>query len=564
MVAPARNPLLEGWEPTGPQLKVLQDESRRVLLIAGNRFGKTSLGMRRVLHCARGDYPWAPLKDGSHYWVLTPSEKSFEEVHWPIFQEWCPKDWLVHWNQGRYRATIERLDGSHATISWMSYEQSSQKLIGASLAGAWFDEPPPRAHYQEVRARLVDQSGWMWITMTPVDGMGWWGNEIYVPAKEGRNRWSLHQCALAERDPDNPKEFYVGRPLVVHLTREMIVEFASDFPDEDDLAIRIFGEVRSRRGLVYKGWDPAMHVVDAFEPPRTWDIWGAIDPGYHGFAVVLGAVTPTNEIVVLREYFSQGQALATRFSVVEQLVRDLRPRMEDWAYQYEDLLDDSGVEAARRMHDGAADVTLVFYVDTEDPQTILELNNASLASVALQRARGEPMVIGLTFTPIEQGLKAVKAGILRVQRLLHPVPGRPAPGAIDRDSPLDDPAEPRLYVFRDLMSDWRSAERRHQQSRLMWEFDNYEWKPPPRDTTMKIDEPAKESADGAHMLDALRYLVMARVGPRTYVDPRLDPQFDPFDIGGNIPGVEFARAEEAELKRHMWNRIRSANQAAYR
>ncbi len=541
------------WVPTEQQLRVLQDEHLRVMLIAGNRFGKTTLGMRRVLHCARGNYPWAPVRDGRTYWVLCPTEKSFEEVHWPIFNQWCPPDWLIHWNQSRMRATIRRVDGGQSTITWWTYEQKSTSLIGASLSGCWLDEPPPRPHYQELHTRLVDQGGWMWMTMTPVEGIGWWGEEIYEPAKAGKKEWSLHQCALATRDEHNEKEYWVGKPLVSHLTRQQIVDFASGFPDEDDLAIRIFGEVRSRRGLVYKDFDPALHLVEDIEVPREWDIWGAVDPGYHGFAVVLGGVTPTSEVVVVREYFSQGEAMATRFAEVERLVRGLRNDVTDWEFQYGSQGSDHVVAEAEQMHEGA-DVTVVLYVDTEDPQTVLEMNNASLASVAEQRARGEELVIGLCFTPIEQGLKAVKAGILRVQRLLHPQPGRNVPKGLTA-APVEE--LPRLYLFEGMQSEWRTGEQRQKRGRLRWEFDNYEWKQPAKGSLLKRDEPNKESAGGAHMLDALRYLVMSRVGPRLD-SGRIDTDRGLFDIGQPVSMAELAREEDVKAIRHMFDKVRAA------
>ena len=328
------------------------------------------------------------------------------------------------------------------------------------------------------------------------------------------------------------------------------MDFASDFPDEDDLAIRIFGEVRSRRGLVYKDFNAATHVVDDFDLPREWDLWGAIDPGYQGFAVVFGAVTPEDEIVVVEEYFSQGEALADRFGEIERIVRSLRPNLRDWAAQYEDVARDAAVDEADRMHEGA-DVVVIMYVDTEDPQTVLELNNASLASVAAQRAAGDELVIGMCFTPIDQGLKAVKAGIMRVQRLLHPQAGRKPPPQIERAS--DDMAEPRLYLFESLHSEWMTGDFRHRRGRLAWELETYQWKQPTRGSLVKLDEPDKNSADGAHMLDALRYLVMARTGP-TRRD-RLDSWRDMLDNGEPLDMVREADLREKRVRKHLWDQV---------
>ena len=215
--APVLNPLIHGWEPSPLQLSILSDPAQLMLWIAANRSGKTSIAMRRMILAARGAYPYSPLpRDPQRIWVLGPSELNYEEVHRPIFYEWCPPDWLLHFDKGSRRATIRRSDGGECTITFMFYTMDSTRMSGAQLDGAWFDEPPPHAHCQEVATRTVHQGGWIWMTMTPVSGIGWWGDEIYEPAKVGKNNWKLYQTALAEYDESNPTDHFVGKPLVSH------------------------------------------------------------------------------------------------------------------------------------------------------------------------------------------------------------------------------------------------------------------------------------------------------------------------------------------------------------
>lgn len=52
------SPLLPDFKPTDVQLDVLKDPSRRLLLTAANRFGKTVLGMLRVLPPRRAGSTW--------------------------------------------------------------------------------------------------------------------------------------------------------------------------------------------------------------------------------------------------------------------------------------------------------------------------------------------------------------------------------------------------------------------------------------------------------------------------------------------------------------------------
>lgn len=240
-------PLLKGFIPTDAQLQILKDPSRRLLLSAANRFGKTTLGLLRVLYCARGNYPYLPVSSGDTYWVFCPSWKNFAEVHEQIFRKWCPPAWLLDYDGKKRRATIRREVGGTATIKWWTYGQDPRQLNEALPPhGCWMDDPlstrRTRAHLAQVLARLVED-GWIWLTIMPAYCVAWW-RDIYRAARSGDGDWRLHQGALATRDIDNRTDYGVGQPLVPHLTRDQIVDFACTYSlDQDVLAARIFGEM---------------------------------------------------------------------------------------------------------------------------------------------------------------------------------------------------------------------------------------------------------------------------------------------------------------------------------
>lgn len=241
------SPLLPGFTPTDVQLSVLKDPSRRLLLTAANRFGKTVLGMSRVLYCARGTYPYSPIPPGETYWVFCPSWKNFGEVHEPIFKEMCPPTWIRHYDSSKRRATICREAGGTATIQWWTYEQDPLKLTKAPPPhGCWMDDRGSgRAHewQYDLTLALLAKNGWMWLTLTPRPPVDWWG-KLLQAAQMGAEGWSVHRGALAARDVHKSNDYCVGQPLVPHLTRDQIVDFASDYcSDKATLDARIFGEV---------------------------------------------------------------------------------------------------------------------------------------------------------------------------------------------------------------------------------------------------------------------------------------------------------------------------------
>lgn len=497
------NPLQHGYPPHRGQEEILAQKRRHRIIVSANRWGKTDVMMREVLWCARGDHPYKRVRMHNQLWVGAPDFPSFKKYHKPAFDRWCPPKWIVgDFNESEKWVKIRRVDGGICTIFFLSYDSPRSKWQGAGVDGIALDEEMPEDIVKECLARIVTTRGWILLTFTPVSGVGWWYDAIFKPAMEGTNKWWGFQASLAEFDEANEAEFNVGESLVPHLTREQIIEFASEYPDQDERMIRVFGAVKGRTGLVYKGFRRRIHWVPRFRIPPDYELWGAIDPGYHGFAASIAAISPQNRIYWVQEYFSQQQTTSTRFKEMAELVRGLRTK-EDWRGQ---------------------PATVVFFVDTEDPQVVLELNTqAALAQKDDAREGKEPVT--LAFASLDQGLKARKAGFLRVQQALHPkrdratphVPARTWDGSgvpqLEPLRPRPEEGEPQLYFFDDLYSEWQAEDKYHRESRILWEIERYSWKKPPKDSTVRPDDADENSAHGAHGMATLRYLIMTRLGP---------------------------------------------------
>lgn len=484
----------------GPRLHagqeiIIANKSRRKIVVAGNRWGKTAGMMRDVLWCARGEHPYRKVKPHTQIWVGAPDYPSYLKFHKPTFDEWCPPAWIEgSFNNSEKWVDIKRVAGGVCRIFFNSYDSERGKWQGAGVDGIWLDEECPEEIVNECLARIVTTRGWIVMTFTPVTGVGWWYDRFYEPALRGANNWFAFQAALASHDPLNEKEFNVGESLVPHLSREQIVEFAAEYPDPDERNIRVFGAVKSRTGLVYKGYAKASHVIPPFEVPERWDLWGGIDPGYHGFHVTLGAIAPDHPaLYVIDEFFSSAESTHARFNQIKDKVRAIRPLKNTRSKEQ---------------------VVVVFFVDTEDPQVVLELNiqaaqHAELESQKSDEEDKDPVVI--VFASLDQGLKARKAGALRIQQCLACSPRNRRPPLVDRPSPPD--GEPLLYFFDNLYTEWQGTDKYHRESRLLWEIARYSWKKPPRGKTVQPDDMDDESAAGAHGMSSFRYLVMARLGP---------------------------------------------------
>ena len=530
---------INSFKPFDGQSKITLSDNKRKIITSANRWGKSYVGMAEILWWARGHHPYRrDVKPAKQLWICVPSYETFERVHMPIFEQLCPPSWLradiwgnpSPFNKSDHYVDIawdERWGPGHCRVWVLTYEQRPKTWVGAAVNGCWMDEPPPRAHVHEVMARLRSVRGWLLLTFTPVEGIGWWFESLWKPAKSGKNGWFFLQAALAERDYDNPnpREYEVGRILVPHFRvpyhgvdpesgkpctcptpeewgscracRNEVIEFARDFPDVTDREIRIFGEVKGKQGLIYKMFDEEVHVIPPFTLPLGYSIFAGIDPGYHGFHVTIGAIDGHDNLYIVKEIFSQGETTNVRFHRIVNAIRALRPSPRDWP-------------------DGRAMISVA--VDTEDPQVILELNERAIESLEVQHKLGEKLIVQLSFAAIDQGLKAVKGGLLRIQQMLSPDPKRQPPRLVQREiTPKDAKGEvigePRIYFFDDLYAEWQGADQYYRQSRILWEIMQYDWKQPSQNPVVKRDEPNKENADGAHAMDSWRYLVMSRFGP---------------------------------------------------
>jgi phage terminase large subunit-like protein len=491
--AAERDPLNNGYPLSGQQLQFVSCPDSHIIVVAGNRVGKTSGTMRDILWCARGVHPYKQVEPLDMIWCGMPDYPSYLRFTKPAFEEWCPRDWIVgEFHESDKYVDIRRADGGMCRIFFLSYDMPRSKWQGSGVGRIWLDEEPPEDILNECLARIVTTRGSIILTFTPVEGLGFWHDRLWKPASQGRGDWRAFTAALATYDEANEAEFNVGDVLVPHLTRKQIVKFASQYPDPDERAIRIFGLVRSRAGLVFKTYSDDIHYIDPFDVPRHWPLWGGVDPGFHGFAAELYTQDEAGVSYRVAEYYSTHEATELRLRGMVEMVQRIRPVQEqepepEW-HPYK-------MKAVTRE---LLEPT-VFFVDTEDPQVVMELN--------IDAARINAPV---AFASLDQGLKARKAGILRMQQLFQPVPDRKAPAVVTRPTPPQ--GEPMMYLCRVAGNQWMDRDRLVTGDRLAWEIERFAWKPTAK-TGKNPDDANDASAGGAHAASAARYATMARLGP---------------------------------------------------
>jgi phage terminase large subunit-like protein len=172
----------------------------------------------------------------------------------------------------------------------MSQDQDLDKFAGSSRHFIHFDEECPKSVWQECLARLVDTSGVWWMSQTPVQGMEWIFDDVYIPAKEGTKEIGIVEASME----DNPT-----------LSQAAIDRYMESLSEEERL-IRKNGQYVHLGGSVFPEFSPITHCIPRgrFEPTSKHRIMRTMDSGYTNPTVWLWlAIDEDGTIVVFKEHY---------------------------------------------------------------------------------------------------------------------------------------------------------------------------------------------------------------------------------------------------------------------
>lgn len=289
----ATRPNIYGYKPHEKQQKFHNSPARLRLYIGGNRSGKTTGGVVEDIWWITGKHPYlvTPPPPITLRSVCVDFLYGIEQIIRPQVARWLPLSEIKggSWEKGYSKElrTLTLENGS--TIEFMSYEQAVEKFSGTSRNAIHFDEEPPKNIFTECKARTIDVSGSMWITMTPLNGMTWIFDEIYLPGKSGMDpNISVVEIEMTE----NP-----------YLPDGEVSSFLSGLT-KDERESRVRGKFVQIGGMVFKLFDPDIHVIDPIIPPREWEWYESLDHGFNNpTAHLWHAVSPDGLVVTFAEAY---------------------------------------------------------------------------------------------------------------------------------------------------------------------------------------------------------------------------------------------------------------------
>ena len=290
-------------------------------VFGGNRSGKTECGAVETVWLARGNHPFRENKPIS-CWVVSLSKQVQRDVAQNKILHYLRPDWIenIVMSSGRADSAesgvidfieVKNVFGSVSRIGFKSCDQGREKFQGSSLDFVWFDEEPPFEIYQECRMRVLDRKGEIFGTMTPLKGLTWVYNEIYLNSKNDENVWHI-QMQWA----DNP------------FLDEKEVELMTKSLSEDELQSRRYGNFMQSGGLVYSEFDQTVHVIEPFDVPREWYDNISIDPGLNNpLSAHWYARDFDGNVFVIAEHFDKGKDIEYHAGRIKEISKRL-----DWHY----------------------------------------------------------------------------------------------------------------------------------------------------------------------------------------------------------------------------------------
>lgn len=167
-------------------------KNNQVLLMAGNRFGKTYCGAAEIGFHMTGLYPdwWTgrrfprPVK----VWACgTTHDKTRDILQSVLLGDpkdpsafgtgTLPGDLIVGTTRkpgvpnALAAVAVRHVSGGVSVLDFKAYETGATAFMGESKDIVWLDEEPPQDVYSQALARILDRMGLVYLTFTPENGM---------------------------------------------------------------------------------------------------------------------------------------------------------------------------------------------------------------------------------------------------------------------------------------------------------------------------------------------------------------------------------------------------------
>lgn len=293
-----KRPNINSYEPHAKQEEFHKSNTMVTQYIGGNRSGKTTGGVCEDIWYAKGEHPYKRIPEAPNAIRVCASDfkVGHQQILIPELARWCPPSLLKNgsWEDSYQKEPPELHFSNKSFIEFKSYEQDLVKFAGASRDLVHHDEEPPEDIWKENLMRIIDCSGRMTMTMTPVEGMTWTYDQIYLKGKPVDGSPGDKNYHIIEADMlDNP-----------HLS-EVAAQMALAGLSKEERDAREHGTYVMIGGLMYPQFNPNIHVIDeGFIVPKNWNIYASMDHGLSNpTAWIWHTVSPKGDVITFMEHY---------------------------------------------------------------------------------------------------------------------------------------------------------------------------------------------------------------------------------------------------------------------
>ena len=292
-------------------------------VFAGNRFGKSLMGVNEDGAWLQGERPWYPIGDPDRYkgipqhpvkllcittdWDLVDSIFTSQRGEGGKLWKALPRGFVkaVRRNHSGSIDMVECINNSVMRFDTVkSFLTNPQGAESTDWDGVHIDEPCCEDHYKAVSRGLIDRGGKDWFTLTP-KREPWIYDKFHARSDEGEmlessnknNHWSIRGSTYENK----------------YLSKAEIDDF-NDSLSDDERTCMIEGIPLELSGMIYKEFSYSKHVYkvvptgweDLHLPPKDWPVWVLIDPHPQTPSMVLMcAVDPHQRIWYFDEIFQK-------------------------------------------------------------------------------------------------------------------------------------------------------------------------------------------------------------------------------------------------------------------
>lgn len=167
------DPLRHEWEPeVWRKADGILDELRELLILGGNRSGKSSFAAKRMMRKML-DIP------NGRFWAFSQTAPTSIEMQQPLLWKYMPpelrnarKSRVTNISYGQKTGFAENsfVLPNGAQLFFKHYSQDVGTIEGGEIDGCWCDELVPMNFLETLRYRLITRKGWLLLTFTPIEG----------------------------------------------------------------------------------------------------------------------------------------------------------------------------------------------------------------------------------------------------------------------------------------------------------------------------------------------------------------------------------------------------------